>query len=54
MQKSKKTPVGANPKISEGYAMLEQPDGLSQTLLHVSGSAHPTVSEKDTLSNVVI
>jgi hypothetical protein len=43
-QKSK--PVGANSNISRGYAMLEQPEGLSQTCLQISGSAHPTVSVK--------
>lgn len=39
-------PTGASPKIRDGYAMLEQPEGFSQTFMQVSGSAQPTVSGK--------
>lgn len=40
-------PTGASPKIRDGYAMLEQPEGFSQTFMQVSGSAQPTVSGKN-------
>lgn len=39
-------PIGANPRMSCGYATLEHPAALSHTLKHVSGSAHATVSIK--------
>ena len=36
-------PTGIKFIISDGYAMLEQPLGLSHTRMHISGSAQPTV-----------
>lgn len=47
-------PIGANPRMSCGYATLEHPAALSHTLKHVSGSAQATCSfYKDKILNKI-
>ena len=49
-------PSGSSSKTSFGYAIFEQPMGLSHAFLHTSGSTQATSSEmlKNTLSHFVL
>lgn len=46
------SPLGMTETTSLGYAMLEQPTSVPHTLLHSSGTTHPTSSNKTHLPSV--